>query len=75
MGAVGCMVKQLQLDETTLAVMELMQRHNLTRSVDFYLQRYISLIRSVDFYLQRYNSLSGSRSYDCRRLQARSTRM
>ena len=34
------MVRQLHCDEVTLAVMELMQRHHLTRSVEFYVQRY-----------------------------------
>ena len=34
------MVGQLHCDEVTLAVMEWMQRHHLTRSVEFYVQRY-----------------------------------
>ena len=34
------MARQLHLDEDTLAVMELMQRHGLKRSVEFYLQKY-----------------------------------
>ena len=36
------LVRQLHCDEVTLAVMELMQRHHLTRSVEFYgiVQRY-----------------------------------
>ena len=36
----GYMAKQLHLGGDTLAVMELMQRHGLTISKEFYLQRY-----------------------------------
>ena len=35
----GYMARQLHLHEDTLAVMELMQRHGLKRSVEFYMQR------------------------------------
>ena len=34
------MVRQLHCDEVPLAVMELLQRHHLTRSVTFCVQRY-----------------------------------
>ena len=34
------MGRQLHRDEVTLPVMELMQKHHLTRSVEFYVQRY-----------------------------------
>ena len=34
------MVRQLHCNEVPLAVMELLQRHHLTRSVEVYVQRY-----------------------------------
>ena len=41
------MVTQLHCDEVTLAVMEVMQRHHLSRSVEFYVQRYKEAIDGV----------------------------
>ena len=41
------MVRQLHCDEVTLAVMELMRRHHLTSSVEFYVQRYTQAVGGV----------------------------
>ena len=36
----GALVRRIMMDEDTLAVMELMQRHNLEGSVEYHLERY-----------------------------------
>ena len=41
------MARQLHLDEDTLAVMELMQRHGLKKSAEIYLQRYKNELTGV----------------------------